>query len=54
MGEVQNKYGVLVRKSEGKRPLGKPRLWWDLEETATACGRLLSSGLRIGISGGFL
>jgi hypothetical protein len=25
MGEIRNAYNILVRKSEGKRPLGRPR-----------------------------
>jgi hypothetical protein len=25
MGEIRNSYKILVRKSEGKKPLGKPR-----------------------------
>jgi len=29
MGESRNVYGVLVGKSEGKRPLGKPMCRWD-------------------------
>jgi hypothetical protein len=28
MGEDRNAYRLLVRKSEGKRPLGKPRRRW--------------------------
>jgi hypothetical protein len=28
MGEKRNVYRVLVRKSEGKRPLGRPRCRW--------------------------
>jgi hypothetical protein len=28
MGAKRNAYRVLVGKSEGKRPLGRPRLWW--------------------------
>jgi hypothetical protein len=28
MGEKRNAYGILVRKPEGKRPLGKPRRRW--------------------------
>jgi hypothetical protein len=28
MGEKRNAYGLLVGKSEGKRPLGRPRLRW--------------------------
>jgi hypothetical protein len=27
-GEKRNVYRLLVRKPEGKRPLGKPRCWW--------------------------
>jgi hypothetical protein len=28
MGEKRNVYRVLVRKPEGKRPLGRPRRRW--------------------------
>jgi hypothetical protein len=28
MGEKRNVYGLLVRKPEGRRPLGRPRLRW--------------------------
>jgi hypothetical protein len=28
MGEKRNVYRILVRKSEGKRPLGRPRRRW--------------------------
>jgi hypothetical protein len=28
MGEKRNAYRLLVGKSEGKRPLGRPRLRW--------------------------
>jgi hypothetical protein len=28
MGEKRNAYRTLVRKSDGKRPLGTPRRWW--------------------------
>jgi hypothetical protein len=28
MGETRNAYRILVRKPEGKRPLGKPRRRW--------------------------
>jgi hypothetical protein len=28
MGEKRNAYGLLVGKPEGRRPLGRPRLWW--------------------------
>jgi len=42
MGERKGEYWVLVRKPEGKRPLGRPRPRWednikmDLEEVG--CG----------------
>jgi hypothetical protein len=29
MGEERNVYNVLVRKPEGKRPLGRPRRRWE-------------------------
>jgi len=29
MGEMRGVYRVLVRKPEGKRPLGRPRLRWE-------------------------
>ena len=29
MEQSRNAYGVLVGKSQGKRPLGKPRLRWE-------------------------
>jgi len=44
MGEGRVVYGVLVRKPEGKRPLGRPRLRWednikmDLQEVRGGCG----------------
>jgi hypothetical protein len=28
-GEKKNAYKVLAGKSEGNRPLGKPRRWWE-------------------------
>jgi hypothetical protein len=39
MGEKRNECGILLGKSDGKRPLGSPRRRWldnikmDLEET---------------------
>jgi hypothetical protein len=29
VGEMENVHKILVRKPEGKRPLGRPRLRWD-------------------------
>jgi hypothetical protein len=29
MGEKRNAYRLLVGKPEGKRPLGRPRRWWE-------------------------
>jgi hypothetical protein len=29
MGEMRNAYKILVRKPEGKRPLGRPTYRWD-------------------------
>jgi hypothetical protein len=29
MGEGRHVYSVLVGKPEGKRPLGRPRRWWE-------------------------
>jgi hypothetical protein len=32
MGEGRGVYGVLVGRPEGKRPLGRPRRRWEIEE----------------------
>jgi len=29
MGGMRNEYTILVRKPEGKRPLGRPRCKWE-------------------------
>jgi hypothetical protein len=31
MGEERKVYKVMVGKPEGKRPLGRPRGWWEGE-----------------------
>jgi hypothetical protein len=44
MGEGRGVHRVLVGKSEGKRPLGRPRRRWednikmDLQEVGRVCG----------------
>ena len=44
MGEKRGVYRVLVGKSEGKRPFGRPRRRWednieiDLQEVGKGCG----------------
>ena len=44
MGQGRGVYRVLVRKHEGKRPLGRPRCRWednikmDLQEVGGGCG----------------
>ena len=59
MGERRGVYRVLAAKSEGKRPLGRPRrrlqnnIKMDLQEVG--CGVWTGSGwLRIGTVGGHL
>jgi hypothetical protein len=29
MGDMRNAYTILIRKLEGKRPLGRPRRRWE-------------------------
>jgi hypothetical protein len=38
MGEGRGVHRVLVGKPEGKKPLGRPRRRWDLEEVGGECG----------------
>ena len=56
MGEKRGVQRVLVGKTEGKRPLGRPRRRWEdnkmeLQEVEVRTG---SSWLRIGTGGGHL
>jgi hypothetical protein len=59
MGEERGVHRVLVGKSEGKRPLGRPRRRWednikmDLQEVAGGC-RDWMQWLRIGTGCGHL
>ena len=59
MGEGKGVYRVLVRKPEGKRPVGRPRCRWednikmDLQEWEEVVGTGWS-WLRIGTGGGHL
>jgi hypothetical protein len=38
MGENRSVYRVLVRKSEGKRPLGEPRRRWEDGSSGSGMG----------------
>jgi len=59
MGEGRGTYNVLVGKSEGKRPMGRPRHRWennikmDLQDVGVGVWTGLS-WLRIGTGGGHL
>jgi hypothetical protein len=59
MGEGRSVHRILVEKSEGRRPLGRPRRRWEdnikmyLEEVGGVMGTG-RSGLRIGTGGGHL
>jgi hypothetical protein len=57
--EVRGVHGVLVWRSEGKRPLGRPRRSWEdnIKMDLEAVGGVLGTGwswLRIGTGGGYL
>ena len=59
MGKRRGVYRILVGKSEGKRPLGKPRRRWEdnikMDLQKIGCGTWTgSSWLRIGTGGGHL
>jgi hypothetical protein len=55
MEAKKNAYKILVRKSEGKRPLGRPgRRWEDIKSYLTKVGQRMRTGfiwLRIGTGG---
>jgi hypothetical protein len=52
IGGKRNAYRILVRKPEGKSPLGRPRRRWDDNIRMDGCTELI--WLRIGTSGGLL
>jgi hypothetical protein len=60
MGEERKVYEVLVEKSEGKRPLGRPRRRWedgiriDLREIGLGGRWIGFDWLRTGTGGGLL
>jgi hypothetical protein len=56
MGENRNAYRILVRKPEGKRPLGRPRRRCvdNIKMDLTEIGWIGLIWLRIGTSGGLL
>jgi hypothetical protein len=60
MGEERKVYKVLVGKTEGKRPLGRPRSRWedgirmDLREIGLRGGGTGFDCLRTGTGGGLL
>jgi hypothetical protein len=43
MGDMKNAYIILVGKSEGKKPLGKPRSRWEEK----MCGRVWTAYIRL-------
>jgi hypothetical protein len=47
IGEKRNAYRILVRKPEGKRPLGRPRRMWEdnIRMDLRGIGRVVWSGL---------
>jgi hypothetical protein len=58
MGEMRNEYKILVRKSKGRRPLGRPKHRWDdnvrMDQKQDVRARTESTWLAIRFSGRFL
>jgi hypothetical protein len=57
MGEGRGVYRVLLGRSEGKRPLGRPWVRWILKWILKKCDVMARTGLiwlRIGAGGGRL
>jgi hypothetical protein len=59
MGEVRGAYNILVRRPEGRRPLGRPRRRWEdnikIDLMEIGFGEWFGFiGLRIGTGGGLL
>jgi hypothetical protein len=59
MGERRSKHGVVVGRSEGKRPLGKPRSIWEdnikMDPQEAGCGGMdWIDCFRIATDGGHL
>jgi hypothetical protein len=52
-GERRNAYRVLVKKREGRRPLGRPRHRWE-DNIKVDLREVESIWLRIGTGGGLL
>jgi len=56
IGERRGAYRVLVGKSEGKRPLVRPRRRWEdnikMDLLEVGCGGMARIDLRIGTGGG--
>jgi hypothetical protein len=56
---VRGAYNILVGRSEGRRPLGRPRLRWEdnfkMDHREIGFGDVIGFiGLRIGAGGGLL
>jgi hypothetical protein len=59
MGKVRGAYNILVVRTEGRRPLGRPRRRWEdnikMDFREIGFGNVIGFiGLRIGTCGGLL